>query len=59
MPVISGAIAYSIAMLACFTLALGGAWLIAKKRDRKRGILMLVAAAVLLGNVLIWVVPVG
>ncbi|MDO6415736.1 hypothetical protein Q4F19_15200 [Sphingomonas sp. BIUV-7] len=56
---ISGAVAYSIAMLACFTLVWGGIWLIAKRRDRKRGILMLVAAVVLLGNVLVWVMPVG
>ncbi len=45
-------------MLACFALVWGGIWLIAKQRDRRRGILMLVAAAVILGNVLIWVVPI-
>jgi len=56
---ISGAVAYSVIMLACFLLVGGGVWLIAKRRDRTRGILMLVAAAVLFGNVLIWVVPVG
>lgn len=31
-------------------------WLIAKRRDLKKGILMLVAALVTLGNVLIWTV---
>jgi high-affinity Fe2+/Pb2+ permease len=56
---ISAAAALSIAMLAAFALVWGGAWLIVKRRDRKRGILMLIAAAVLVGNVLIWVVPVG
>jgi hypothetical protein len=56
---ISGAVAYSIVMLACFALVWGGIGLIAKRRDRTRGILMLVAAAVLFGNVLVWVVPVG
>jgi hypothetical protein len=56
---ISTSAALSIAMLAAFALVWGGAWLIAKRRDRKRGILMIVAAAVLIGNVLIWVVPMG
>jgi hypothetical protein len=50
-------LALSIAMLAVFALSAGGVWLIAKARDRKRGILMLVAALVLLGNVLIWSWP--
>jgi hypothetical protein len=48
----------SIAVLAAFVLALGGGWLIAGKRDRKRGILMIVMAVVLIGNVLIWAAPV-
>jgi len=48
----------SIAMLAAFALAWGGLWLVVKKRDRKRGWLMVVMAVVLIGNVLIWVVPV-
>jgi hypothetical protein len=55
---ISTSAALSIAMIAAFALIWGGAWLIAKQRDRTRGILMLVAAAVLIGNVLIWVVPI-
>ncbi len=43
-----------IAMLAVFALLSGGAWLIYRNRaDRTRGILMLVAAVVLLGNILI------
>jgi len=47
----------SIVMLAVFALTWGGAWLILKARDRKRGALMLVAALVLLGNILIWTLP--
>ena len=44
----------SILMLAAFLLAWGGIYLVVKKGDRKKGILMLVAAAVAVGNVLIW-----
>lgn len=46
----------SIAVLASFALLGGGAWLLIKRRERKQGILMLIAAAVLFGNVLIWTV---
>ena len=49
----------SLAMLAVFALAAGGAWMIARRRDRRRGMLMLVMAAVLLGNVLIIAWPAG
>jgi hypothetical protein len=48
----------SISMLAVFALVAGGGWMIAKKRNRKQGVLMLVAALVLLGNVLIWAWPI-
>jgi len=51
------ALTLSIAMFAVFALAAGGAWLVLKARDRRRGALMLVAALVLLGNVLIWTWP--
>ncbi len=44
----------SIMMIAAFLLGAGGMWLIAKRRDFRKGVLMLVAAAVFLGNVLIW-----
>ena len=44
----------SLGVLAAFALAGGGAWLLASGRDRKQGLLMLLASAVLLGNVLIW-----
>jgi hypothetical protein len=49
-----GAILLSIVMIAAFLLFAGGAWMTVKARDRKKGLLMLVAAVVLLGNVLIW-----
>ena len=49
-----GSILLSIAMIAAFLLGVGGTWLIVKRRDAKKGLLMLVAALVLLGNVLIW-----
>lgn len=47
----------SIAMFAILALGWGGMWLIIKRRDRKRGALMIVAALVLFGNVLIWTWP--
>lgn len=51
------AIAPTVAMLAVIALALGGIYLIRKRQDRRKGVLMLIAAAVLLGNVLIWTLP--
>ncbi|MET1110419.1 MAG: hypothetical protein ABWX67_02720 [Allosphingosinicella sp.] len=48
--------ALSLAVIASFALAGGGIYLLAKRRDRKRGLLMLIAAAVLFANVLIWTV---
>lgn len=44
----------AIAMLACFACLIGGGHLIARRRDVRKGVLMLVMAAVLFGNVLIW-----
>jgi predicted MFS family arabinose efflux permease len=44
----------SIAMLGCFACLGGGVFLLRKGRDRRKGVLMLAMAAVLLGNVLIW-----
>ncbi|MFL6857791.1 MAG: hypothetical protein ACJ8EB_07770 [Allosphingosinicella sp.] len=46
--------AFSLAILAAFALAAGGAWLIAARKAPKQGALMLVMAAVLVANVLIW-----
>jgi len=43
-----------IAMLAVFALVWGGVFLLQRGEDRKRGWLMLAAALVLFGNVLIW-----
>ena len=53
-----GSAILSIVMIAAFLLGAGGMWLIVKRGEAKKGLLMLVAALVLLGNVLIWVVPV-
>jgi len=41
-------------MLAAFVLAVGGAKLARKRENRLRGLLMIGAAVVLVGNVLIW-----
>ena len=49
-----GAAAPAIAMLGVFACAVGGVYLLAKRRDTKRAVLMLVMAVVLLGNVLVW-----
>jgi hypothetical protein len=49
-----GAAILSILMLAAFLLGAGGIWMLAKRREWKKGALMLFAAAVMLGNVLIW-----
>ena len=46
--------AMALAMIAAFVLAIGGVRLAMREADRKRGILMIVAAAVLVGNVLTW-----
>ena len=46
--------ALSLAMIAGFALTGGGAYLLIKGHYRKQALLMLVAAAVLFGNVLVW-----
>jgi hypothetical protein len=48
------AAAPAIAMLGMFACLIGGLMLIVKRRDTKKGVLMLVMAAVLLVNVAIW-----
>jgi hypothetical protein len=48
------AAATAIAMLGMFACLIGGIVLIVKKQDTKKGVLMLVMAAVLLANVAIW-----
>ena len=45
--------AMTLAMLAAFALAFGGLRLVMRKDDRKRGLLMIATALVLVGNVLI------
>lgn len=47
----------SLLVLAAFALVAGAIYLLVKRKERKQGILMLIAAAVLFGNVLIWTVP--
>jgi high-affinity Fe2+/Pb2+ permease len=47
-------LAMAVAMLAAFALASGGVRLAVRPADRTRGLLMMVAAAVLVGNVLVW-----
>ncbi len=49
----------SILMLAGIALGIGGVWFIAKKRDARRGWLMILAALVMFGNVAVMVMPVG
>ena len=44
----------SVLMIAAFLLAGGGLWLIFTGRERGKGALMLVAAAVMFANVLVW-----
>ena len=49
--------ALSLGVIAAFALIGGGLYLLIKQRNLKQGLLMLVAAAVLIGNVLVWTVP--
>ncbi len=51
-------ILFSIAMLGVFALVWGGIKAIRQGARKHHGVLMLIAALVLFGNVLIWVVPV-
>lgn len=44
----------AIAMLGAFACVIGGGYLLAKGLDRRKGVLLLVMAAVLVGNVLVW-----
>ena len=46
--------AMAVAMIAAFLLAAGGVKLALSHEYRSRGLLMIAAAAVLVGNVLIW-----
>lgn len=46
----------AIAMLAAFACAIGGGMLLVKGQDHRKGVLMLVMAAVLVANVAIWTI---
>ena len=50
------AVTSAMAMVAAFLLLVGGAKLATTRQTRTRGILMIVAAAVLIMNVMIWTV---
>jgi high-affinity Fe2+/Pb2+ permease len=52
----SSSVAMAIAMLAAFLLLAGGVKLALDRRTRGRGALMIIAAAVLVTNVMIWTV---
>ena len=47
----------AIAMIGAFACLIGGLYLVSKGRDRRKGALVLVMAAVLVANVLIWTLP--
>lgn len=47
----------SILMLAGILLTVGGIYMILRTRDRKRGVLMIVAGLVMFGNVAITAIP--
>lgn len=51
-----GSLLLSIAVIAAFLLGGGGMWLIVKRADARKGALMLIAALVLLGNVMVWAI---
>ena len=50
------AAALGIAMIAVFALVAGGIRIVRRREDRQRGLLMIAAAIVIFGNVLIWTV---
>jgi hypothetical protein len=54
-----GSVILSVAMLAAFVLLWSGVKLALRPDERRRGVLMIIAALVIIGNVLIWAWPVG
>jgi LPXTG-motif cell wall-anchored protein len=54
-----GDLVLSLLMLAGVLLGAGGIWLLIKRRDRKRALLMLAVALVMFGNVAVWMLPLG
>lgn len=53
------ALTLSLLMLGGLLLGAGGIWIMLRRRDYKRGWLMIAAALVMFGNVAIWTVPIG
>lgn len=49
-------VAMTLAMIAAFLLLVGGAKLAIGRQTRQRGILMIIAALVIVTNVMIWTV---
>ena len=49
-------VAMALAMVAAFLLVIGGIRLVRDRQTRTRGVLMIVAAAVMVMNVMIWTV---
>jgi hypothetical protein len=49
-----GPVVLSVLMIAAFLLALGGIHMIVRRKERGKGALMLLAAGVAIGDVLIW-----
>lgn len=47
----------AIGMIGAFACLLGGLYLVSKGRERRRGVLLLIMAVVLVANVLIWTLP--
>ncbi len=47
-----------MAALAVCALVAGGIWLIKTDDNRTKGLLMIITALVIMGNMLIWMVPV-
>ena len=50
-------VALSVAVIAAFALAIGGIYLLVKRKERKQGLLMLLCALIFFVNVLIWTLP--
>lgn len=49
-----GAAMLGVLMIAAFLLAAGGIHLVLRRKDGRKGALMLIAAAVMVANVLVW-----
>ncbi len=47
----------AIGMIAAFACLIGGLYLVSSGKDRRKGVLLLIMTAVLIGNILIWTLP--